>query len=473
MSIVQSIVKIYDDQQKTTLITSVTTQGASTAIGVDELDEGQEYWATATVQDDAQLWSNESATYRFYTLPDVVWHTGSPAVSGDTIGYQIDVVTNTVGTSQVGIVYSTDPSMATYSKYYTPNRADGDLHGLAEHTTYYVAPYCIDEFNREWINFDGETSLTTPYAIPTLAWTGISSLGVTTWTNQITVTSTDTVSAVTVTYQAQGGAAQTLSLQARTGAQNVSLTGLNPDTPYTVTVTATNSAGTGTSSTQSFRTSAGGVQVDTLTAVVNNSNNNIAATGRAQANDPAVTITGIALELWSNNSHTGTAIERIPGTSPYTSISDTFTSANPDVEYYVFTHVTYTVSGGATQEAWSSPLDVRTYALLSFGSITTNNNSATINYSVNGVATSGEISYSVDNSTWIQLPISNWSGGSYTLTGLSASTSYYLRGKVQSTAGWQDYITTTFATTGVLPTVTVSSVTNITPTEAQVNLSIS
>lgn len=473
MSIVQSIVKIYDDQQKTTLITSVTTQGASTAIPVDELDEGEEYWATAMVQDDAQLWSNESAPYRFYTLPDVAWHTGSPSVSGDTISYQIDEVTNTVGTSQVGIAYSTDPLMATYSKYYVPNRADGDLHGLAENTTYYVAPYCIDEFNREWINFDGETSLTTPYAVPTLAWTGVSSLGVTTWSNQITVTSTDTLSAVTVTYQAQGGSAQTLSLQAQTGAQNVSLTGLNPDTPYTVTVTATNSAGTGTSSTQSFRTSAGSVQVDTLSASVSSTNNSITASGRAQANDAAVTITGITLELWDNATHTGTAVERITGTSPYTTVSGTFLSANPDVEYYVFTHVTYTVSGGATQEAWSTPISVRTYALLTFGNITTTNNSATVPYSVNGVATSGEISYSVDNSTWIQLPISNWSGGSYTITGLNASTTYYLRGKVQSTAGWQNYNNSIFATTGVLPTVTVSSVSNITPTEATVNLSIS
>ena len=50
MSIIQSVIRVYDDQQKTTLITSVTTQGASTAIGVDGLDESvkEGKWVSAT-----------------------------------------------------------------------------------------------------------------------------------------------------------------------------------------------------------------------------------------------------------------------------------------------------------------------------------------------------------------------------------------------------------------------------------------
>ena len=147
--------------------------------------------------------------------------------------------------------------------------------------------------------------------------------------------------------------------------------------------------------------------------------------------------------------------------------------ADPDETYYVFCHTTYTVGSDPTvYDSWSPATEVNTYSLLSFNSVTPTNNSATINYSVTGTAATGEISYSVDNQNWTQLSISNWVGGSYTITGLTPSTTYYLRGRVQSTAGWQGYVTDRFTTTGTLPVVTVASVTDIKPTEAQVNLDI-
>lgn len=474
MSIIQSIVKVYDDQQKTTLITSVTTQGASTAIPVDELDEGEEYWVTAQVEDDSHLQSNESAPYRFYTLPDVTWHTGSPGSTDSTISAQLDVTTHVVNVSRWGICYDTNSSFTNPTYYDGANQGYVDVTGLTEHTRYYLRPYIIDEFNRRWVNIDVETNIWTRYAKPVVTWTGVSTVGVTTWQNQINVTSTDTISSIVVSYQAQGGPLNTMNLTPQTGTQSVSLTGLTANTQYSVTVRATNSAGYTDSSTQTFSTYAGSVQVDALSAVVNNSNNNIAASGRAQANDASVTITGLDLELFTNNSHTGTAAQTIQGTSPYTSVSGTFNVANPDTTYYVFAHATYTVGSDPTvYDSWSTPITAQTYAMLSFGSITTTNNSASIAYSVSGTALSDDIAYSTDNTNWTSIPVSTLSGGTLSLTSLTPSTSYYLRGRCQSAAGWQDYVTTTFATTGTLPVVTVTSVTNITPTEAQVNLAIS
>lgn len=474
MSIIQSIVRVYDDQQKTTLITSVTTQGGATTISVDGLDEGEEYWATAQVEDDAHLQSNESAPYRFYTLPDVTWHTGSPtAPTSDSISAQLDGITNTVNISRFGICYDTSSSFSNPT-YYDQVQGGIEIYGLSEHTQYFVRPYVIDEFNRRWVNVDAKTSVTTAYAKPVVTWTGMSAVGVTTWSYQVNVTSSAPVTSIIVTYGEVGGSTQSFNLIPQTGTQSVSLTNLSPNTSYSIVVRATNAGGYTDSTTQTFTTLVGSVQVDTLSAVVENEANRITATGRAQANDAAVTITGINLELWDNASHTGTAIERCSGSSPYTSISDTFGHANPDETYYVFTHVTYTVASDPTEfDAWSTPIQVQTYSLLSFGSITTTNSSASIPYSVTGAALSDDIAYSVDNTNWITIPVSTLSGGTLSLTGLSPSTSYYLRGRCQSTAGWQSYVTTTFATTGTLPVVTVTSVTNITPTEAQVNLSIS
>lgn len=471
-TITQSVVRIYDDQLKTTLITSVTTQGASTAITVDDLAEGSEYWATAQVTDDGGLTSNESSPYRFYTLPDVDWFS-QPVATSSTISAQLEGVTDTVTISRYGLVYDTN-STFTNPTYYDEPQGGIQITGLSEHTTYYVRPYVIDEFNRRWINESLTVTLTTSYAVPTVTWSGTSTLGVTTWSQDVNITSSDTLTSVYVEYTPAGGSTQTLNLTATTGTQNVSLTGLNPNTSYDVVVKAVSASGMGTSTTQTFTTIAPVIAVNVDSLTLNNLNNQIAVSASAQANDPsAISITGFYLDLYDNNTHTGSAVETINGGS-VSSMTGTLSHADPDDTYYVYGRVTWTVTGDQTvHTAWSAPYEVTTYALLSFGTIQTTNTTASIPYTVAGTALSDEIAYSYDNSVWTPIPVTTLSGGTLSVTGLTPSTSYYLRGRCQSTAGWQGYVTTTFSTTGVLPVVTIDSVSNITPSTAQVNLIIS
>jgi len=470
MAITQSIVRVYEDSNKTTLIGSYTGVSPNwTSILADDLPEGSELYATAQATVDG-LQSAESAVYQFYTLPDVEYFS-APSASQGTISTQLDGITDVVAIDYFGLRYSTDSNFSTYNDVQSP-QGGVDITGLSENTTYYVAPFVIDEFGRKYVNMSLIRQVAVPYNVPSIIWTGIATVGSDSFTQNINVASTAAVTNVTVSYQEQGGTAQTFNLQAQTGTQTVSLSGLSPNTPYTVRVYATNSAGTGTSSINSFTTGQAQMAVEVTQAQVSNVNNIIDATSRATY-DSSITLIHNNVELWENNSHTGTAYESNTG---YT---DTYTNnlahANPDETYYVFGHVTYTIGSDPTVlEAWSAPVTVTTYSLLSFGNITTTNDSASIPYSVSGVALSDDIAYSSDGgTTWSTIPVSTLSGGTLTLSSLTPNTTYSLRGRCQSTAGWQAYVTTTFTTTNVLPTVTVSSVTNITPTEAQVNLTIS
>lgn len=470
MAITQSLVRVYEDSLKQTLIGSWPGSSPNwTTIDVDNLEEGTEYYATAQVTVDG-IQSAESQVYRFYTLPDVDYFT-QPSASEGHIYAELEGVTTDVTVSYYGMQYATNSSFSPLTEVQNSQTAV-DISGLVEHTDYWVRPFVIDEFNRKWVNTSLVRQLTTPYAKPVVTWTGMAAVGVDTFQQNVNVQSTAAITAVTVYFSEVGGSTQSFNLQAQTGTQQVSISGLTPNTSYTVYVKATNSSGYTNSSTESFTTGAAQMAVEVTQALVSNTNNIITATSRATY-DNSITLINNYLELWDNNSHTGTAVEVSMGSI------DTYTNnlahANPDENYYVFGHVTYTIGSDPTVlEAWSSPVSVNTYALLSFGQITTTNNSASIPYSVLGVPISDDIAYSSDNgSTWNTIPVSTLSGGTLTLSGLTHNTTYSLRGRCQSAAGWQGYVTTTFTTTNVLPVVVVDSVTNITTTEAQVNLTIS
>lgn len=469
MAITQSTVRVYEDSLKQTLIGSWIGSAPNwTTIDVDELEEGKEYYATAQVTVDG-LQSAESQVYQFYTLPDVSYFT-QPVVSEGQISTQMLAVTEDVTVSYYGLQYATNSSFSPLTEVQGP-QGGVDINNLAENTTYWVRPFVIDEYNRKWVNTSLTEQLTTPYAKPVVTWTGMAAVGIDTYQHQINIQSTAAITDVTV-YYTDGSTTSSFNLQNQTGTQQISISSLTPNTGYSIYVKATNASGYTNSSTETFTTGQAQMAVEVTQAQVSNTNNIISVTSRATY-DSSITLISNSVELWENNSHTGTAYESNTGST------DTYTNnlahANPDETYYVFGHVTYTIGSDPTVlEAWSSPVTVHTYALLSFGSITTSNDTASIPYSVLGVPISDDIAYSADNgTTWTSIPVSTLSGGTLHLSGLTPNTTYSLRGRCQSAAGWQAYVTTTFATTNVLPVVTVSSVTNITTTDATVNLTIS
>lgn len=469
MAITQSTVRVYEDSLKQTLVGSWIGSAPNwTTIAVDDLEEGKEYYATAQVTVDG-LQSAESQVYRFYTLPDVSYFT-PPAVTEGQISTQMLAVTEDVTVSYFGLQYATNSSFSPMTEVQS-SQGGLDINGLVENTTYWVRPFVIDEYNRKWVNTTLTEQLTTPYAKPVVTWTGMAAVGIDTYQHQINIQSTAAITDVTV-YYSDGSTTSSFNLQNQTGTQQISISGLTPNTSYSVYVKATNASGYTNSSTETFTTGQAQMAVEVTQAQVSNTNNIISVTSRATY-DSSITLISNSVELWENNSHTGTAYESNTGSTD--TYSNNLAHANPDETYYVFGHVTYTIGSDPTVlEAWSSPVTVTTYALLSFGNITTSNDTASIPYSVLGVPISDDIAYSSDSgTTWTSIPVSTLSGGTLHLSGLTPNTVYQLRGRCQSTAGWQAYVTTSFTTTNVLPVVTVSSVTNIEPTQATVNLTIS
>lgn len=473
MPITQSTIRIYADQLKTDLVHEQTTSGSATSILIaDVLDAGTEYWCTVQAVDGQGLTTEESSVYRFYTLPDVTWFAG-PYASVNSISAQLEGITDDVTITRYGIVYATQSDFSD-AVYYDQVQGGIDIYGLEESTRYYVRPYVIDEFDRRWVNIDAETYVDTTATVPVVNWTGMSAIEATKYRSQINITSSSTLTSVVAVLTPSGGSPQTITLSPTVGVQGVVITGLTPNTSYSVVVNATNSGGTGHSTTRTFTTmsAAGSAQVELTSVSVSNSNNIISVDSRATYDSSIVTITGHYIELYSNDTHTGTAEESNSG-GAVANYSNNLSHANPDETYYVFSRVTYTVQGdNNVYTAWSEPYEVTTYALLSFGNITTTQTTASVPYSVAGSATSVELEYSLDGVSWIAIPASSLSGGTVTISNLTQDTQYQLRGRCKSESGWQDYDTTSFRTTSFTTTVTIVSITNIYENGADVNLNI-
>lgn len=474
MAIVQSTIRIYDDALKTNpAIATKVTSGAATAITVSNLPVGSELYATAQVTDDSNLTSAESAVYQFYTLPNVVYYT-QPVASQGSISAQLDGRTNDVAIDYYGLRYSTDVNFTTYTDVQS-QRGDIDIYGLSENTTYHVEPFVIDEFGRKWINEDIAVPVTTPYNYATVSWTGMSSIGTTTWSQQVNVQSSSTVTNVSVIYGPEGGAQTTTALIAQTGTQNVQLTGLTPNTRYTIKVSATNSAGTSYSTIQTVTTNSAGATVALAFNSLNNTNNRLDVTSTATL-DASATIQSHTVSAHLRSDGADTPVESHTQTVPAASYNPTFATLNADTEYYIFSTVTYTIGADPTiLSATSAALIVDTYTLVVFGNTTVTNNSASIPYATDGVALNLNFDYSADSgTTWSAIAYSSLSSGTLSLTGLTPNHTYMLRGRAQNArAGLSGYTNSSFTTTQVIPVVDITSITNITTTEATANISVS
>lgn len=478
MAIVSSTINVYADAAKETLVTSVTTSGSSVNIPIDNLESGTTYWATVTATDSGGSTSAESQVYQFYTLPDVDYFT-QPIAGTDWISVQLEEVTDTVGVTTFGLRLSTDSSFTTYTDYTGP-QGGIDIWDLTENTNYWVRPLVIDEFGRLWVNEDLTVALTTAQSIPTINWVGLSAVGITTFKSSIEVTSLSPISSVVCTYTKQGGTPQTLNLTATTGVQTVNLTGLSPNSQYTITVRATNAAGYAETTAMTFTTmngEAAGVEVACGVGGVDNSTNEIQVESKSIIPDD-VTITGHYIELWENDTHTGTAVESINcGTSDV--VLNTLSHADPDETYFVFSRVTYTIGSDPTEyEAWSEPVKVLTYSLFSFTKVLAEDNKAEVRYAVAGSYGGTEIQYSTDGVNW--MPVPSGSGvirEGVIITDLTPDTTYYLRGRCKCAAGWSGYDETTFTTEAdsrqEADEVDITSVDYITETTATFTVTIS
>lgn len=464
MAIIQSTIKIYSDPTLQTLVGTFTDTGTQFEETITGLAPGTRYYATVQSEDSLGQWSTESAPYAFTTVPNVVL---SGYVNYDSSGFvrQMTNTTTDVTVQTNGICWD-DNNLFT-----NPHYVNGTMvSGLNEHTTYYYKPFVIDEFNRRWVNDSDVDSVTTLYNVPAVNWYTIYGADSTTFSAVIDINSTDTLTSV-IAEVTLNGITTGYNLTASTGQQFILIDNLTPNSNYSIVIKATNSAGTGTSTTEYFTTepAVSGMVVSLLHPIVDNSNNEVNVTSIATYNSGEITLIDHSVELYTNDQHSGAAAFSDTGNTD--TMVSTFSSCDPDTTYWIFGKVTYTVGSDPTiLTAWSNAEQIQTYTLMQFGAITVTTNSMSVPFTVQGTALQVSVEYSIDGISWTSIPVTDPTGETLVVSGLTSNTTYYLRGTCESTAGWQNYITDTFQT--YAGSVHITSISNITGETATINIQI-
>ena len=384
--------------------------------------------------------------------------TSSSAVSGGN-------VTNTGGDAVTarGVCWSTSQNPTITNSHTIDGSGSGayssNITGLTASTTYYVRAYAT---NISGTAYGNQISFTTSAAVtlPSLTTAGISS-----------ISSNSAVSGGTIS--SDGGASVTARGVCWSTSQNPTIsnahttdgtgtgtftsniTGLNASTTYYVRAYATNSAGTAYGDQKSFTTSSSATVPSVTTASVTNitsttaiSGGNVTSTGGA-----AVTLRGVCWSTSQNptifNAHTSDG----SGTGTFVSSLE---GLLPSTTYYIRAYATNsqgTAYGNQLSFTTSPTITIPTVTTASVTNITSSTATSGGNVTASGgtaVSARGVCWSTSQNPTLSDNYTTDGSGtGSFVsnLTGLSPSTTYYVRAYAtnsQGTAyGNQESFTTT------------------------------
>lgn len=248
MAIARTTIRIYSDINLSDLVQQETVSGSTQEATITGLSAGTEYYATAQSTDDQSQTGEVSAPYRFYTVPNVVF-TGTPIITANSVEYDISTTTSDVNVQSVGIVYDTN------SSFNNPTFVDGNrIVDLRENETYYLRPFVVDEFNRQYINESDTQSISTSYSLPVVDWVSIIDITDTNFNAVINVQSSTSLLAVEAVYQRTGEERQSVQLDPVVGEQTINISELTPESEYTISVRATNDYGFGDSVPFTFNT---------------------------------------------------------------------------------------------------------------------------------------------------------------------------------------------------------------------------
>ena len=385
-----------------------------------------------------------------------------------------------------GVCWSTtaNPTIALSSKTSDGSGAGSftsNLAGLTQTTLYHIRAYATNTVGTSYgndITFTTATEVTTP-TVPVLTTIAITSVSATTSVSGGAITSDggSTISARGVCWSTSSGA--TIALTTKTvdgsgpGIFTSNITGLAPSTTYYVRAYATNTTGTGYGSELSFTTTAVATiptltttAISSITSTTSVSGGNISADGGS-----TVTARGIC---WSTSSGATIALSTKTSNGTGTgSFTSSITGLTASTTYYARAYAT---NGVGT--AYGSELIFTTTAAATIPTLTTTAISATTTSSASSggtisadggsPVTARGVCWSTSSGATVSLSTKTTDGsgtGSFTsgITGLTASTTYYVRAYATNAVGTaygnEVTFTTGAASANTTGTLTVSVLT--------------
>lgn len=251
-----------------------------------------------------------------------------------------------------------------------------------------------------------------------------------------------------------------------TGAYTSTMTGLNPTTTYYVRAYATNSNGTGYGSQLTFMTGSSTPTVTTTTG------SGISATGATSGGnityegDSPVTARGVCWNTTGSPTVADNKTEDGSGTGTYVS---TLTGLTPSTTYYIRAYATNnegTSYGSQTSITTLAALPVLTTTAATNITATTVETGGNITYSGGGSIIERGVCWNTTGSPTVSdtKTTSGVGAGEFTVTvtGLTASTTYYMRAYATNSYGTSYGGSITVTTLSALPTVQTTSASSIT-----------
>lgn len=383
-----------------------------------------------------------------------------------------------------GLCWGTKPSPTLKDSFSNDGNGTGsfitNIINLAPGTTYYVRAYATNSLGTAFgneLSFTTETAHTIPTVI-TNTVTSITSSSAVSGGN-VTNTGGDAVTSRGVCWSTSQNPTLTNNHTidgSGSGSFTSNLTGLSPSTTYYVRAYATNISGTAYGQQLSFTTSATVVVPSVITANISSITSNSALSGGNISNDGGASVTARGV-CWS--------------TTPSPTLSNSFTTdgngtgtfsseisgLNANTTYYVRAYATNSAGTAYGDQKSFTTLPNATTPTVSTAAISSITSSSAV--SGGNVTSTGGASVTArgvcwstsQNPTIFNSHTTDGSGaGSFVsnLTGLSPSTTYYVRAYATNSQGtaYGNQLNFTTSANVTLPSVTTAAITNITSSSA-------
>ena len=364
--------------------------------------------------------------------------------------------------------------------------------GLLPSTTYHVRAYATNSAGTGY--GQDQTFATSQTSVPTLSTTAVSFIGTTTAESGGNIQSDGgiTITARGICWSTTKGATTSLSTKTTDGTGSgiftSNITGLTATTLYYVRAYATNTMGTSYGNEVTFTTSA---QVTTPTVPVLFTNaiasitSTTAVSGGVTTSDGGSTIT-VRGVCWSTSTGpTNSLSTKTSDGSGTGSFSSNITGLTASTTYYVRSYATNSTGTGYGQElSFTTPAlaTIPTLTTTAISSITSATAASGGNITTDGgsAVTVRGVCWNTSSGATVSLSTKTTDGtgtGSFTsnISGLSASTTYYVRAYATNAVGtaYGSELTLTTTAQATLPTISTTAISAIAATTAASGGSIS